>query len=390
MLNQFHIAKIPEIYFGPGKINTLAKLIQNYGSKALIITGTNSLKNSGKWDHIEKQLQKEEIEYYQIALNGEPNPDFVDDISKKIREERINVVVAIGGGSVVDAGKAISAMLTQNDSVCNYLEGVGNKTHSGHKIPFIAIPTTSGTGSETTKNAVLSEVGPNGYKKSIRHDNFVPDTAIIDPELLISLPKHITAPCGMDAFTQLLESYVSTGASTFTDSIAYEAIRNIRDSLIPVSTDHSQDIEKRGSMAYASMISGITLANAGLGVVHGFASVIGGYYNIPHGVVCGTLMGPATRKNIEILSKKFPDSIAFSKYARIGKMMVHGCEKDDHMYAFKLADLIDEWIQLLEIPKLSTFGVREADFEKIIRSTGQKNNPVKLDDKDLFEILTKS
>ena len=141
-------------------------------------------------------------------------------------------------------------------------------------------------------------------------------------------------------------------------------------------------------MTYASMISGITLANAGLGIVHGFASVIGGFFNIPHGVVCGTLMGAATRKNIELLEKSDKNSEAFKKYARSGKMMVHGCEKDDFLYASKLADLIDDWTKLLAIPKLGAYGMQESDLEKIIAITGQKNNPVKLDKQDLLEILT--
>lgn len=387
MPSNFHFAKTPEIYFGAGKSGLIGKLIKKFGSSVLLISGSESLKQSGKWEEIMQQLTKEKLQYIHISLKGEPSPTFVDTVCQSYKGKGINAILAIGGGSVVDVGKAISAMLTQKNSVFNYLEGVGDKIHNGVKIPFIAVPTTSGTGSETTKNAVLSQVGLNGFKKSIRHDNFVPDIAIIDPELTISLPSHITAACGMDAFTQLLESFVSTKASPMTDSLAYEAMRSIREALLPVCTTHPDNIKFRSYMAYASMISGITLANAGLGIVHGFASAIGGFFNIPHGVVCGTLMGAATRKNIELLAKNDKNSEAFKKYARIGKMMVHGCEKDDFLYASKLVDLIDDWTKRLAIPKLGAYGIQESDLEKIIAITGQKNNPVKLEKQDLLKIL---
>ena len=390
MLTQFYFAKTPEIYFGAGKSGLTGKLIKKFGTSVLLITGAESLKKSGKWDDLIKQLKKEDIEFSHIPLHGEPGPAFVDTVCQSYKRKGINAVLAIGGGSVIDAGKAISAMMTRDDSVYNYLEGVGDKIHNGVKLPFIAVPTTSGTGSETTKNAVLSEIGPNGFKKSIRHDNFVPDIAVVDPELTITLPAHITAACGLDAFTQLLESYVSTNASPMTDSLAFEGMHRIRDALVPACTTQAENIEVRTSMAYASMISGITLANAGLGIVHGFASAIGGLFNIPHGVACGRLMGPATRKNIEQLANKNIKSEAFKKYARTGKMMVHGCEKNDERYAFELAGLIDDWTTKLEIPGLDSFGIKEADFDKIIRSTGQKNNPVHLDNNDLYEILKQS
>jgi alcohol dehydrogenase class IV len=386
MLN-FYFAKSPEIHFGPHKSNMLGKLVKRYGDAVLVITGSKSLQESGMWELITQQLKLENIRYFHVPLQGEPSPTFVDNICSVYRGKGINAVIAIGGGSVVDAGKAISAMLPQNDSVFSYLEGIGKKVHDGRKIPFIAVPTTSGTGSETTKNAVLSQVGSDGFKKSIRHDHFVPDIAVIDPTLTFSLPAHITAACGMDAFTQLLESYVSTGASWMTDSLAFDAMHKIRDSLVQACTTHSKDMEVRSKMAYASMISGITLANAGLGVVHGFASVIGGYFYIPHSIICGRLMGPATRANIEKLANENPEDPAFKKYARIGKMMVHGCEHNDELYAYKLAEVIEEWTDKLAVPLLSSFGVTEKDADKIVKETGQKNNPVKLNTSDLHKIL---
>ena len=229
MADNFHFAKTPEIHFGAGKFALTGRLAKKFGSIVLVVTGAESLKKSGKSDDLVKQFRNEDIKFSFVSIHDEPNPDFIDDIVKINRTKGIKVVIAIGGGSVVDAGKAISAMLPVEDSVFNYLEDVGSKIPNGIKIPFIAIPTTSGTGSETTKNAVLSSTGENGFKKSLRHDNFVPDIAIVDPELTLTLPPHITAACGMDAFTQLLESYVSTKASLITDSLAFYGLNRIRD-----------------------------------------------------------------------------------------------------------------------------------------------------------------
>ncbi|MFX1589493.1 MAG: iron-containing alcohol dehydrogenase, partial [Promethearchaeota archaeon] len=300
----FKFARIPNIIFGNGKLNELYNIISDFGKKALIITGSHSLKSSGKWSEINSNLENHSINFIQISIDSEPSPNIIDNIVNEVREKNIEIVVSIGGGSVIDAGKAISAMMLKNDSVKNYLEGVGNKIHNGVKIPFIAIPTTSGTGSEATKNAVISEIGKNGFKKSLRHDNFVPNYAIIDPELIIKCPPSITAACGMDAFTQLLEAYVSTNSNPMTDSLAYSGVKYIKNNIIPAFSTGANDIHVRAGMAYGSLMSGIALANAGLGIVHGLASAIGAYIDIPHGVICGTLLAEATKMNIEKLKNQ--------------------------------------------------------------------------------------
>ncbi|MFW9823665.1 MAG: iron-containing alcohol dehydrogenase, partial [Candidatus Thorarchaeota archaeon] len=209
MINPFSLARMPYIIFGPGKLNELFGLINKFGDCLLFVIGKNSLKTSGKWEEIVSISSHKSFNYSMVSIAGEPSPELIDDSAGKYRDKNIDVVIAIGGGSVIDAGKAISAMIPKKDSIRNYLEGVGSKVHDGKKIPFVAIPTTSGTGSEATKNAVISEIGPNGFKKSLRHDNLIPNIAIIDPELMISCPPAISASCGMDAFTQLLEAYVS-------------------------------------------------------------------------------------------------------------------------------------------------------------------------------------
>ncbi|MHA1509727.1 MAG: iron-containing alcohol dehydrogenase, partial [Promethearchaeota archaeon] len=283
MVSNFRFASIPNIIFGADKLPKLYDIIPNFGKNVLYVIGGSSLKVSGKWDEITTEMLRRTINFYSISIAGEPTPTLIDETVKKFRQKKLDLIIGIGGGSVIDAGKAISAMIFKNDSIKEYLEGVGDKIHDGKKIPYIAIPTTSGTGSETTKNAVITEVGPEGFKKSLRHDNLIPNYAIVDPKLVESCPPSITAACGMDAFTQLLEAYVSPQSSPVTDALAYSGIKQMKENIISVYSYKSSDINARSAMAYGSLISGIVLANAGLGIVHGLASSIGGLFNIPHG-----------------------------------------------------------------------------------------------------------
>ncbi|MHA1105953.1 MAG: iron-containing alcohol dehydrogenase [Promethearchaeota archaeon] len=391
LIPSFNLARIPNIIFGPGKLVNLYSLILKYGKSVLIVVGASSLKKSGKLDEIQMTLGDKMIKYYVIEVKGEPSPTMVDEAVKRYRKKSIDLVVGIGGGSVTDAGKAISAMIPKVDSIKNYLEGVGTKIHDGQKIPFIAIPTTSGTGSEATKNAVISEIGKEGFKKSLRHDNLIPDVAIIDPELTISCPPSVTAACGMDAFTQLLESYVSSNANPITDALAYSGMKYVKDALIPACSNKSSDINIRSSMAYGSLISGMTLANAGLGIVHGLASPIGANFIIPHGVVCGTILAEATKMNIKILKKIGSESkISLKKYADIGALLSNeplNTEKNLSENLSILIKTLENWTSVLNLDNLSKYGISYSDIKKIVENTGLKNNPVNLDKKDMIEIL---
>jgi len=387
MVEPFVFSRIPEIHFGAGRFADLPGIIAKKGKNVLVVTGSVSFRKSAQWSDLTKALNEKGVKFWDARVKNEPSPDLVDDVCLQFREKKIDLVVGIGGGSVLDGAKAVSAMLPLNNSVMEYLEGVGTKQHPGYKVPYIAVPTTSGTGSEATKNAVLSRVGETGFKKSLRHDNFTPDIALIDPVLTFSCPPELTAACGMDAFTQLLEAYVSDNASPFTDSLAFEALRCLKNSLL--TAYHKPDnVEARSGMAYASLISGICLANAGLGIVHGFASTIGGYFDIPHGVVCGTLMGASTRINIEKLIQTNPEHIALKKYARVGRLFTPHKDRDDIYYARNLAQTIEKWISDLNIPRLGEFGMKEQDFDRIISGTGNKNNPAKLGKEEMRQILT--
>jgi alcohol dehydrogenase class IV len=285
MIRPFRFARVPLIIFHQGALSELPRIASGYGRKIILVTGNRSFISSASAGKMLDNLKKESIAFEIVPIAGEPSPEMIDEAVAKHRNFEANLVIAVGGGSVMDAGKAISAMLTVGGSVTDYLEDVGTLQHPGAKIPFIAVPTTSGTGSETTKNAVISRVGAGGFKKSLRHDNFVPEIAIVDPELTLGCPPEITAAAGMDCFTQLTEAFLSTKSNEYTDALAIQGLKAVKESLLKAYT--VGDIESRSGMSFAALTSGICLANAGLGTVHGFASSIGGTFTIPHGIICG-------------------------------------------------------------------------------------------------------
>jgi alcohol dehydrogenase len=391
MIQNFNFASIPHIIFGAGKLKELYDIIPNFGKNVLFVIGGNSLKRSGKWNEISSAMEHKSINYSLVSVDGEPSPALVDEIATKFRDKSIDLIIGIGGGSVTDAGKAISAMIPKEDSIKSYLEGVGIKKHDGTKIPYIAIPTTSGTGSEATKNAVISEIGPEGFKKSLRHDNLIPNIALIDPELMISCPPSITGACGMDAFTQLLEAYVSTKASPMTDALAYSGMKYMSSNMIPAYSIGASDVNVRAAMAYGSLMSGITLANAGLGIVHGLASPIGGFFDIPHGIVCGTLLAEATRMNIKKLKEKGAAGIeGLKKHASIGALLSGYdsiIEGKIDVYCSILIETLEKWTDQLKIDRLGKYGITSEDIKIIVKSAGLKNNPVNLTDKDIETII---
>ncbi|MHA2182799.1 MAG: iron-containing alcohol dehydrogenase [Promethearchaeota archaeon] len=391
MIPPFNFSRIPNIVFGPGKLSELYEIIPKFGKNMLFVIGESSLKNSGKWAEIRSELERKSFHYSLISISGEPSPLFIDDSVQQFQKKNIELVVGIGGGSVTDAGKAISAMIPKKDSIKNYLEGVGSKNHDGNKLPFIAIPTTSGTGSEVTKNAVISDVKPDGFKKSLRHDNLIPNFAIIDPELMITCPPSITAACGMDAFTQLIEAFLSPKGNPMTDTLALNGMKFISENLLNVCSTGASDVRARTAMAYGSLISGIALANAGLGIVHGLASSIGGYFKIPHGVACGTLLSEASKMNIKTLKEiGVSGEKSLRKYAQVGALMIGKSDvKTEEIgeYCSNLTLFLDDWIRKLRLDRLSKYGITKDDVDNIIDNSGLKNNPISLNRDDLRTIL---
>jgi alcohol dehydrogenase class IV len=360
-------------------------LIKGIGTKVLLVTGAGSFIKSAAGVSLLDQLMSQGFLVDHYSVDREPTPQLIDRAVLEYSSRKHNVVLAIGGGSVLDAGKAISAMLPLAEPVKDYLEGVGEKSHPGSKIPFIAVPTTAGTGSEATKNAVLSETGVNGYKRSLRHDNFVPDIALIDPVLSISCSPSTTAASGMDAFTQLMESYLSTAANPLTDAYARQGLNLVSRSLLKVYREGA-DVGARADMSLAAYLSGVALANAGLGLVHGFASSIGGYFEIPHGVICSAMMAPANKLTVQKLRSE-KNNVALNKYASVGKIFSTDDNKSGDYYIDSLLALIESLTRELNIPKLGTLGVSSSDHDRIATITDNKNNPVKHDKQEILQIL---
>jgi len=385
-ISPFAISRLPVLYFGEGRVKSIIEIAGSRGAESgLLIRGGHSLAAGGILAAIEQGLHSCGVRLRQFSVVSEPSPELVDRIVAETRGFSPDLVVAVGGGSVLDTGKAVSAMLKEEGGVSEYLEGVGSKSLSGRKLPFLAVPTTSGTGSEATKNAVLSSVGEKGFKRSLRHDNLMPDWAVLDPCLSLSCPQRVTAASGLDAVTQLLESYVSTKANPFTDALAESGLSAAGRALERVCRDGS-DIEARGAMAYSSYLSGITLAHAGLGVVHGIAGALGGHYRIAHGVACGTLLAGATESIIRKL-KKESDSPAAVKYAKAGCLLSgresRGTEADLRL----LLDTLIRWTDEFGLERLGSFGVTPAAAEALAIEGGIKNTPVGLSTQEVADII---
>jgi alcohol dehydrogenase class IV len=272
------------------------------------------------------------------------------------------------------------------DTVADYLEMVGKKDHPGTKLPFVAVPTTSGTGSEATKNAVLSRIGMEGFKRSLRHDNLVPDIALVDPGLTLGCPADITAASGMDCFTQLTEAFLSDKSNIYTDALAIEGLKQIKNSLKESYVD-GNNIEARTGMSFAALTSGICLANAGLGVVHGFASSIGGLYNIPHGLICGTLMAISNEVTVRELRKNKSISPALKKYVLLGKLFLGEEGKTEDYYIDGFIQYLHKLTSDLQLSGLKKYGIEEKDIAIICSTPDNKNNPAKLDAGEFAEIL---
>jgi alcohol dehydrogenase class IV len=372
-----------KLVFGAGRFKTLPEHIPgSSGTVALITSG--HFAQSGAFASLVQGLTEKGFRTVTFTVRGEPSPDTVNTIRKDLGIHPVKAVIAVGGGSVLDAGKAVSVMLKHEGNLEEYLEGVGRRIPSGDKVFFAAVPTTAGTGSEATKNAVISRVGPGGFKKSLRHERFVPDLALVDPELALSCPPGITAACGMDAFSQLVESFISSGANPMTDALAWAGLESLL-SAFPGVVHNGSDLEARSRMAFASYLSGVTLANAGIGAVHGMAGPLGGFFPIPHGTACANLLPGVLEATLAGLGE---DSPAGNKLARIGRLFPGGDDLPRKEAAKYLIVRLFEWQDRLEISPLSSYGVTEKDLPRIIEASDNKQNPVKLTEVQMNSILS--
>ena len=389
-ISSFSLARLPRIEFGAGVLDKLPDLIAPYGQRFLLVLGRASFEQSEAWARLSLQLKAADLSWDILRVPGEPSPELVDEAVRAHRRGGYAAVVGVGGGSVLDAAKAVAGLLIPGNTVMDHLEGVGPELpYCGPALPLIAVPTTAGTGSEATKNAVLSIHGESGFKKSFRDEQLVAQAALVDPDLLATCPKAIIAANGMDAFTQLLESYVSLKAGPLTDSLAWGGMKAARDGLLPFFAD-AGDSAARARMAYAALISGITLAQTGLGSVHGLAAPLGAFFPIPHGVACGALVAQATQLNIEALEARAPESPALKKYALAGKLLAREERLDDAAARARLVDILQDWTRRLELPRLGQYGVTAPDLPRIVahsRGSSMKTNPLVLSDAELSRLL---
>jgi len=391
MIAPFSIGRLPRIEFGAGRLKLLPELAAGFGQNLLLVTGAQSFTNSPQWEFLQQDWKRHGCQWSVLRVSGEPSPEEIDEAVARWRQEAVDVVIGVGGGSTLDAAKAIAGLLRTGNSVMDHLEGVGPELpYRGPATPFIAVPTTAGTGSEATKNAVLTRHGVEGFKKSFRDDRLMAAYAIVDPDLLVTCPPSLIAANGMDAFTQLLESYVSLRANPLTDALALSGLRAAISGLPAWFSGGAEAARGRELMAYAALVSGVCLAQTGLGSVHGLAQPLGSFFPIPHGVVCGTLVAAATEVNIDALRDREPDHPVLYKYAEVGRLLAGDTGLDVHAAWVALARRLQEWTEFMALPPLSALGVEAADIPRIIahsRGSSMKTNPIVLSDAEIERVI---
>jgi alcohol dehydrogenase len=391
----FVLGRVPRITFGAGTFAGVPALVAGHGHRALLVTGGRSLAASGRREALLAGLAAAGVAIAgEVTVTDEPSPALVDGAVSAHLAAGVEVVLGVGGGSVLDAAKAIAGLLPTGRSVVDHLEGLpGYRPYDGIPVPLVAVPTTAGTGSEATRNAVVSERGPHGYKRSFRDERLVATDAVVDPDLLAGADPVRIAANGLDAATQLLEAYVSTKAGPVTDALALSGLEAARDGLLAWYDDPDGPgaAAARSRMAYAALLSGICLAHAGLGGVHGLASPLGAQLPIPHGIACGTTLAGVTAANVAALESRDPGSPALDRYATLGRLLARlpGATPADASRTALVATL-RAWTATLAVPGLRHYGLDEAGIPAVVadgRGSSMRTNPVVLTDEELTAIL---
>ncbi len=373
-MRAFEFATAGRIVFGSGTFAQLPAIAAGFGSRPLVVTGSR---------------EQPGVAGVRFSIAGEPTIEVIRNGVKAFRDGGCDLVISVGGGSAIDAGKAIAAAAANKGDLLDYLEVIGK----GQPLecapwPFIAVPTTAGTGSEVTRNAVLGSK-EHGVKVSLRSPLMLPRVAIVDPRLTLGLPPALTASTGLDALTQLIEPYVCARANPVTDALCLDGIRHAAASL-RLAYEDGGDEEARAAMAYASLLGGLALANAGLGVVHGFAAPIGGMFEAPHGAVCAAILPAGMRTNIHALREREPENPALERYGEIARLLTNDPAAMPEDGARWVRDLTED----LAIPPLSIYGIGERDIpglvEKAARASSMKANPLVLTTAELTATIAKS
>ena len=382
-MTRFEFATANRIVFGAGTISELATLAPAFGQHALVVTGANQERAK---KHV-AALEAADVACRFLSVHGEPTVELVREGAQAARFA--NFIIGFGGGSAIDAAKAIAAVTPNSGEPLDYLEVIGQARTLEHApLPFIAVPTTAGTGAEVTRNAVLGSP-ERGVKASIRSPLMLARLAIVDPDLTVDVPTTITATTGLDTLTQLIEPYVSSRANPFTDMYCLNGLRRVVKAL-PAVYANGADAVARADMSFASLLSGLALANAGLGAVHGFAAPLGGMLNAAHGAICAAVLPHATALNIRALRERAAQHQSLQRYGRVAALLTgdESARAEDGIGA--LAKLCSE----LNIPTLRTLGLRQAQIpsvvEKAAAASSMKANPLPLTNGELTEILERA
>jgi len=379
----FEFATATRILFGIGAAKEVARAASQMGRRALVVTGASTERAAP----LVAALNAAGVSSLPFAVAGEPTIAVIRHGAELARGAACEIVIAIGGGSAIDAGKAVAAMITNSGDPLDYLEVIGRgQPLERTPAPFIAVPTTAGTGSEVTRNAVLGSP-EHRVKASLRSASMLPRMAVVDPELTVDLPRSITASTGLDALTQLIEPYVSVKANAMTDLYCVDGIRQAAMAL-PRAWENGSDREARAGMAWASLLGGLALANAGLGAVHGIAAPVGGMFPAPHGAVCAAVLPYAMDVNVRALRARAPASDALRRYDEIARLLTgrpHATAEDGVQWTLEMR-------RKLEILLLRSYGVTDTDIpvlvEKAALASSMKGNPIVLTPDELRQIIT--
>ncbi|MCB9449971.1 MAG: iron-containing alcohol dehydrogenase [Anaerolineaceae bacterium] len=380
---KFEFATATRIVFGAGAAREIGTLSAAFGKRAMVVTGANPSRITPLID----RLTGAGLDVMIFPVSGEPTTDLVQAGVEQARSTEL--VISIGGGSVIDAGKAIAALATNPGEPLDYLEVIGKGQRlENPPLPFIAVPTTAGTGSEVTRNAVLGSP-EHRVKVSLRSPLMLPTLALVDPELTYNLPPKLTASTGMDALTQLIEPLLSWTAIPLTDAVCREGLWRAARSLRQ-AYEKGNDTAAREDMALASLMGGMALANAKLGAVHGFAGTLGGMYPAPHGIICAALLPHVMAANLTALRQRQPESPALGRFTEVARILTG----QENVTAEEGIAWVIELSVALHIPSLADYGVVPEDFETIIeksqQSSSMKGNPIVLTPGELENILNQA
>jgi len=379
---QFEFATATRIVFGQGKADEAAAIAKGFGKRALVVVGHNPKRA----EKLLADLKAAAVATTVFSVAGEPELATVARGVKQARSEQCDLVIGFGGGSVIDAAKAIAAMLANDGELLDYLEIIGRgRPLMRPSAPFIAIPTTAGTGAEVTRNAVLASP-EHKLKVSLRSPLMLAKVVIVDPELTYDLPPALTASTGMDALTQLIEPFVCTRANPMTDGLCIEGLRRAARSF-RIAFSKGTDRDAREDMAVASLFGGLALANAGLGAVHGLAGPIGGSFDAPHGAICAALLPHVMAINLCALRRRDPRGAALYRYDEAARWLAGDLKaKADDGLKWVRALVLD-----LKIPGLRNFGIQREHFPDLVtkaaNASSMKANPIALTPEELTEIL---